>query len=330
MLPPPGLYGGIIGLNSHVPEVVDGTGHPVPGLDAVNLDARISAPFLVYVPDVKVAGGSIGPIGVFPGGEECGQLVSAFPYRCTLAMGDPYVELGWSRYFGQPHPSKYPDALPILEGLVIGLGIGAVVPVGKYEPQLRATNGPSLGNNIWDVAPSIAITYTTPPLFAEGTEVSGKLYWNNYGINPDTHYQAARLLDLDFAVSEHIGRFQVGIAGIYAFQTGPDRQLGVEVPPDGRRFEYLALGTVFNYDMPEYGAAMRVKCCRASTATHRPVANAGVRAGEEAVLDWVSDRQVNFPATRSAEQIWPQGRSAPPDARCRSYRRYARGACARW
>src|SRR5262245_63283851 len=62
ILPPPGLYGGLIGLDSHVPEVVEGTGHPVPGLDAVKLNARIAAPFFVYVPDVKVLGGSIGLI----------------------------------------------------------------------------------------------------------------------------------------------------------------------------------------------------------------------------------------------------------------------------
>jgi hypothetical protein len=259
ILPPPGLYGGVIGVNSHVPEIVDGTGHPVPQLDAVNLNARLAAPFFVYVPDVKVLGGSIGLIGVFTGGEECGQLVSAFPNRCTWGPGDPYFELGWSRYFGQPHPSKFPDALPILEGLVVGAGIGVVMPGGKYEPQLRATNGPSLGNNIWDVAPTIAVTYTTPPLLMEGTEFSAKVYWNSYALNTQSHYQAAPLFDLDFAVTEHIGRFQVGLAGIYAFQTGPDEQFGMVVPPDGRRFEYFALGGVLNYDMPEYNAAFRVK-----------------------------------------------------------------------
>jgi hypothetical protein len=259
ILPPPGLYGGVIGLNSHATEIVDGRGQAVPGLDAVNLTARVAGPFFVYVPDLSVLGGSVGLIGVSPGGQECGQVVSAFPSRCTWGMGDPYFELAWSRAFAQLRPSKYPGALPVLQGLVIGVGIGVVLPVGKYEPQLRATDGVSLGNNIWDVAPTIAVTYTTRPLIAEGTELSAKLYWNNYGINPDTQYQAASLLDVDFAVSEHVGRFQVGLAGIYAFQTGEDRRFGVVVPPDGRRFEYMALGGVVNYDMPEYAAAIRVK-----------------------------------------------------------------------
>jgi len=258
-LPPPGFYGGAIGLNSHVPEVVDGKGKPVPGLDAINLTARIAGPFFVYVADVKVLDGSVGLIGLFPGGQECGQLVSAIPSRCTWGMGDPYFELALSRSFGLLRPSRDPGALPILEGLVIGAGIGVVVPFGKFEPLLRTTNGISIGNNIYDVAPSIAVTYTTTPLIAEGTEFSAKLYWNDYGINPDTHYKASPLIDVDFAVSERIGRFQLGITGVYLSQIGEDRQFGVVVPPDGRRLEYMALGGVLNYDMPEHAAAIRAK-----------------------------------------------------------------------
>jgi Putative MetA-pathway of phenol degradation len=80
----------------------------------------------------------------------------------------------------------------------------AFVPVGKYEPMLRATKGIGIGNNIWDFAPAAAVSYTTPPLLAEGTEVSAKLYWNNYGTNPDTQHKAASLLDVVFAVTEAV------------------------------------------------------------------------------------------------------------------------------
>jgi hypothetical protein len=259
ILPPPGLYGGVIGLESHVTEVADGKGSPVPGLDAVDLTARVASPFFVYVPDLQAFGGSVGLIGLFPGGQECGQVVSAVASRCTWGMGDPYFELAWSRSFGHLRPSQYAGALPIMEGLAVGAGIGIVVPWGKYEPQLRATNAISLGNNIYDVAPSFAVTYTTPPIIAEGTEFSAKFYWNSYGINPDTQYLASPLIDLDFAVSEHIGRFQLGLAGVYLSQMGEDRQFGVPVAPDGRPLEYLALGGVVNYDMPEIAAAIRMK-----------------------------------------------------------------------
>jgi Putative MetA-pathway of phenol degradation len=70
---------------------------------------------------------------------------------------------------------------------------------------------------------------------------------------------AGSLLDIDFAITEHIGRFQVGVAGFYLFQVADDRQFGAIVPPDGRQVRFMTLGGVLNYDMPEYGAVFRVK-----------------------------------------------------------------------
>ena len=103
-----------------------------------------------------------------------------------------------------------------------------------------------------------------------------KFYWDNYGENPLTNYQASSLLDVDFAVSEHIGRFQIGPAGLYAFQTGHDVQNGVVVPPDGRRFDYFALGGVINYDMAEYNAAIKLKVLTAVHAEDAPMSTAVV------------------------------------------------------
>jgi hypothetical protein len=259
LLPPPGLYGGAIGLVSPVHEVRDGTGKPVPGLDAVHLVARIVGPFFIYVPDFKLFDGSIGLIGVFPVGQQCGQLVSTVPSRCKSGFGDPYFEVAWSRSFGQLRRSRDPGAFPIMEGLAIGLGLGVVLPIGQYDARTQAANGITMGNNTWDIAPSIAVTYTTPPLIFEGTEFSAKLYWNNYWTNPVTHYKAGSLLDVDFAITERIGRFQVGATGFYAFQVADDRHLGIVVPPDGRRIEYMTAGGILNYDIAEYGAVIRVK-----------------------------------------------------------------------
>ena len=42
ILPPPGVYGAIIGLYSAAGEVDDGMGHPVAGFDAVNLKAEVA------------------------------------------------------------------------------------------------------------------------------------------------------------------------------------------------------------------------------------------------------------------------------------------------
>lgn len=259
LLPPPGLYGGIIGMYSTVNEVHNGSGRPASGLDAVNLSAEVAGPFFAFVPKLALFGGSVGLVGFLPGGQECGQIVSAVPSRCVWGFGDPYVEFDWSRFFGHLRPSRDPEAFPIFEGLAVTLGIGTVIPVGQYDATLQAYNGISIGNNTFDIAPSIAFTYTTPPLIAEGTEFSAKIYWNNYATNPNTDYKAGSLIDVDFAISEHIGRIQIGPAGVYLHQLADDRRSGIIVPPDGRRLEYLALGAVLNYDIAGIGAAIKIK-----------------------------------------------------------------------
>jgi len=273
ILPPPGLYGGVTGLDSSVDRVNDGTGNPAPGLNAVGLQADVVAPFVMYVPDTKVFGGEIALFGLVPAGQECGQVVSTIPRHCMTAIGDPYVEADWSRFFGQVRPANVAGAFPIYQGLNVSAGIGAVLPIGNYNQQLQYQNGITLGNNTWDIAPTVAVTYTTSPLIADGTEFSAKFYWDNYGTNPLTQYHASSLLDVDFAVSEHIGRFQLGPAGVYAFQTGQDTQYGVVIPPDGRRFEYLALGGVLNYDLAEYSAAIRLKVLTTVIAQNSGVSN---------------------------------------------------------
>ena len=258
-LPPPGLYGGIVLVGATAFDFVDGQGQTIPALNQAHLTRKLSGPFFIYVPDFQVLGGSVGVAGIIPNGEECGRLFATTPKRCLLGVGDPYVEVAWSRYFGTPRPSRFPGAFPILEGLTVALGFGAVLPVGTYDASVANNQGLSIGNNIWDFAPIVAFTYMTPPIIAEGTEVSAKLYWNNYLTNPATQYSTGSLLNVDFAVTERIGRFQVGLTGFYAVQVADDKQFGVVIPPDGRRSEILNLGGVLVYDMPEYGASMKIK-----------------------------------------------------------------------
>jgi hypothetical protein len=259
LLPPPGFYGGIIGASTAADALTDGSGRPIAVLDAVNLKSTVGGAMFLYVPELKILGGSIGLFGFVLAGPVCGQLVSAIPSRCASAVGDPYFEISWSRSFGQMRLSQDPGAFPIMEGLIVGLGLGAVVPIGYYDAAIQATNGVSVGNKTFDVAPSVAFTYTTPPLIAEGTEFSTKVYVNNYDTNPVTDYRAGAIVDVDFAISEHIGRWQVGAAGVYLHQIADDRLAGSVVPPDGRQLESLALGGVVNYDIAGMGAAIKFK-----------------------------------------------------------------------
>lgn len=258
-LPRPGLYGAVVGIWATSEQIRDGTGHPRAGLNAVDITAISAAPIVLYVPDVKPFGGSIGFLGAVGAGQICGQIVSANPSRCRSGVGDPYVEMFWSRFFGFTRPSSDKSALPIREGLALGAGLGAVIPVGAYNQRIQASNGINIGNNLLDIAPSVAFTYTTPPLIAEGTEFSTKIYLNNYRTNPETHYKTGSIIDVDFAISEHIGRWQIGAAGYYLRQIADDRRSGVPVAPDGKQVEVLSLGTVVNYDIPEAAASVKFK-----------------------------------------------------------------------
>jgi hypothetical protein len=259
LLPPPGLYGGAAVLRVEAFDFVDGQGRPIPALRDAHLARVIGGPFVIYVPDLDVFGGRIGFGGFFAYGQQCGRLFSVESRRCQSGFGDPYLEAAWSRYFGTPRPSRYPGAYPIPEGLALAIGFGVVVPVGQYNPTNLTTQALSTGTNIWDFAPNIALTYVTPPVIAEGTEFSAKFYWNNYLTNPATQYTTGTLLNVDFAVTERIGRFQLGIAGFYTFQVADDELFGIPIPPDGRRAEVLNLGGVLAYDIPELAMSVKIK-----------------------------------------------------------------------
>jgi hypothetical protein len=89
-----------------------------------------------------------------------------------------------------------------------------VLPTRLYDARVQASNGITVSNNIYDIAPSIAFTYTTPPLLAEGTEFSTKIYLNNYVCNSATDYLTGKNTNVDFAVSEHVGRWQLALPAI--------------------------------------------------------------------------------------------------------------------
>lgn len=259
VLPPAGLYGGLLGLGAATTGFVDGHGHPIPALADGTLAKEVAGPFLLYVPEIKVGGGSVGIGTVLPIANYSGHLFEGESNQSTAGLGDPYVEISWSRSFGSMRPSKYQGTYPILEGLSVLLAVGVVIPVGQYDASTPLKQAISPGTNIWDVAPSIAATYTTAPILLEGTEFSAKLFWNHYYQNPETTYLSGDVLNIDFAITEHIGRFQFGVAGFYAVQIEDDRRGGVAVAGDGNRGELLQVGGVLNYDIPEQASAIKLK-----------------------------------------------------------------------
>lgn len=258
-LPPPGLYAGVIFLGSPAYDFVDGGGHTIAGLQDARLTKYFTGPFFLYVLPAKVLGGSVGVAGIVPNGAICGRLFSTEPSKCTVGVGDPYVELSWSRSFGEFRSSQFSGALPIHQGLSVAAGLGVVLPLGRFESGSPTDLARSTGTNIYDIAPSFAVTYTTLPLLFEGTEFSAKLYWNKYLQNSETGYTTGSIASVDFALSERIGRFQIGLAGNYLLQLEDDELAGLPIPPDGKRAESLTLGAVVNVDLPESGASVKLK-----------------------------------------------------------------------
>ncbi|MEM7168589.1 MAG: transporter [Pseudomonadota bacterium] len=258
-LPPPGLYGiGAVAYGENQ-GFNDGNGDSDPVLNGLEQRTATGGGALLYVPDFEVFGGNLGFVGLLRASQQCGRLFANSERRCIEGFGDPYVEVDWSRFFGEWRPSKYDGAYPIPQGLTLQLGLGVVIPLGRYSAEDARTSGVTIGNNIWDVAPSLGFTYVTPPIIADGTELSSKIFFNNYFENPETDYQSGSLVNVDFALTEKIGKFQVGLAGLYAVQVEDDEQFGVRVGSDGRRARVLSLGGVAAYDMPEYGAAVKLK-----------------------------------------------------------------------
>ena len=259
LLPPPGVYVAGIAASGQSEDFFDGKGNAVPLLDGLKNSSQAGAFALLYVPEFKLAGGSFGLLGTVSRARECGRLFAWTSSRCTTGWGDPYVEASWSRFYGTIRPSQYAGAFPIAEGLAVQFGIGAVIPDGHYNAGNVAKNGIAIGNNVWDIAPMAAFTYTSPPMLAEATEISAKLYWNNYRENRDTNYQQGDLLSIDFALTERIGLVQFGVAGLYAEQIEDDEKFGIAVSPDGRRAKGLSLGPVVAIDLPALAASLKIK-----------------------------------------------------------------------
>lgn len=266
MLPPPGLYGGLAAYHAQTLDFVDKNGDTVPGLADAELTKTIGAPFFIYVPPVTVLGGSIGIWGYVPVVNVCGHLFPGTTDQCDPGVGDPYLEFNWSRSFSRPRASAYANAYPILEGFTVLAGVGLVIPAGEYTAADPLSQAISPGSNIWDFAPTAGFTYTTAPIIAEGTEFSVRVYANHYFENPETNYLTGDILNVDFAITEHIGPLQIGLTGFFATQIEDDKLGGRQAPPDGRQAEVFGIGGVAIYDLPQQGMSLKLKAT--TTAPH--------------------------------------------------------------
>ena len=131
-----------------------------------------------------------------------------------------------------------------------------IFPIGTFNTHQFTTGG----HNDYFLIPNVAATYLTRPnVLGDGLEFSARLFLDHALENPQTHYRSGDVLDLDYAVSERVGRLQYGAAGFAASQLGRDVQLGQTVAPHGRYLVSIKLGPVVAYDLPGLGATVKAK-----------------------------------------------------------------------
>ena len=263
LAPPPGNYLLLLPLGGRVVDFRDNDGKRVPlrysgGSMGMGLG-------LYRVFEGTVLGGRIGAGVVAVAGEACLRVEELQRSQCRSGFGDTYLETFWSRPIGElglaGPPADDPRRQYIPYGLTVGLALGAVLPTGAY----RSTDLVPIGLNTPVLAPSVSATWTSPPLLADGTEVSARLFYNIHGRNRATDYRAGELLVLDWAVTERMGAFQFGPTGSYARQMRPDRAAGTNGPST----EVLSLGAVAALDLPQLGMFVSAKALRDVEAAYR-------------------------------------------------------------
>ncbi|QYU68202.1 transporter [Leptolyngbya sp. 15MV] len=263
LLPPPGTY--LLGLAflGRAVDFRDNDGNRAP----LSLDGGIGGLYLGlgHVFEAEILGGRVGAL-LFAGyGRACLRVPELARSQCQNGFADSFAEVLWSRRIagfalGGPAPDD-PRRQWIPYGLTIAAGLGAVLPTGRYD----RTDIAPLGLNTLAIVPSVAATWVSPPWLADGTEVSLRAYHVTYGRNTATDYQAGDMVVLDWAISERIGRVQLGPAGSFVRQLEPDRQAGRRGPST----DVTALGAVLALDLPEAGMFLSLKVLSDVQATWR-------------------------------------------------------------
>ncbi|ABB06192.1 phenol degradation protein [Burkholderia lata] len=198
---------------------------------------------LLYIYPFKLFGGTLGTMVADGGG--IGRVKLNDRYESWRGFNDVYSDiLMWSTHVGD-NPVR---------GLTVKLAYSMMLAAGTYDSRRIV----STGQNTFYYIPNFALTYLTGPnRLGDGLELDGHVFFDIAGRNPTTNYNNGLVIDIDAAISEIIGRWQIGVAGYYARQVTEDRQNGQIVPGD--RFGIAVAGPVIAYSIPEWGASVKLK-----------------------------------------------------------------------
>ncbi|WP_395067911.1 transporter [Paraburkholderia silvatlantica] len=223
-----------------------------------NISARsqisIALAAIQYVYPFKLAGGTIASAAAF----------SYLPYthaeiggvsQYNSGVQDLYMDvLSWSRHIAGTGTGVPGSPLPY--GLTVKLAYSMILPIGDY----RTDKIIKAGHNVFFFIPNASVSYLTGPnRLGDGTEFTLSVFYDIASLNRTTNYSTGDVIDFDYAVSERIGRWQVGVAGNYATQIQDDRIGNTVVNGNGDRVGAAAIGPVIAYAIPEWRAMVKFK-----------------------------------------------------------------------
>lgn len=242
LLPPPGFYPGLVGGALDLGNFRIGAGDKLDGSGRVGFGA-VGA---LVVWDAQLFGGQIASSIGFGKQKVCYGFAPAGE-SCSEGWMDTYTDLlMWSRFSPSNAFEEQPQGGKIIPyGTAVLLGLGVTWPTGEYD-----RNAPiNVGSNFYTISPSIAVTHTSPSIFTaapgRATQVSARLFYNNYTENKATGYNTGNTASVDFSVSEIIGAWTVGLTGTGWVQLADDRVNGVS---NGVRGSSFNIGPIFQYE----------------------------------------------------------------------------------
>ena len=222
-LPPPGLYGMVLGQSYSANKVRDNDGNTVTP-SGFKVRANVIAPRLVWVTDSTIAGASLAVHAIVP-------LVDL---KVTPAPGLSQHKTGIGDItFGPALGWHLSDKMHTL------LALDFYAPTGDYSK----TNIANIGRNYWAVQPVVGFSYMDKS--GLNADVKG-MYTYNFK-NSDTDYRSGQELIADYSLGWGFGNGLVaGVGGYFYQQITNDKQGGARI--HGNKGRALAIGPSIKYD----------------------------------------------------------------------------------
>jgi hypothetical protein len=257
LLPPkPGFYLSATEVFGRSDHLYNNQGQYASGSSA----ADVTAVYGQYVYPLKLFSGTLAS-GLQVGYETPGHVRIGDRVTPDKGWRDLYVDLlGWSKHFSPffsygRDPTRAVDA-KIAYGLTIKAQYSMIFPTGRYTPSFLATPG----NGTYFFIPNFAATYITYPDVVGGPlEFDGHVFLDVRNKNPATGYENGNIVDVDYAVVQHLKNWRLGVAGSYTTQVSDDRRQDVIVSPEGDRLNLITVGPIVSVAVPKYHVVFKVK-----------------------------------------------------------------------